>query len=101
MARQTIVDAFEESVATHFKSPPDTWSVRRIDERVWWIVGTDDSYALDRFETKREAGAALESGNHSYRRNWESRDRWYRQTDNDPRSRALESWEIEIIARHL
>lgn len=91
-------ESFRRGASAHFAQSPDTWIVRKAGERSWWIaIDGDDHLCLDRFTSRRAAEQALISGDHPFRRNWESTDAWYRGTTTDHRLRSLEPWEQEVV----
>lgn len=96
----SAMEAFRRVVEEHFLNPPSTWVVVKKGDRNWWIAPESGEYAYERFETKRAAEEALESGRHSYGRIWQERDEWYRQTSNDPRNRELTAQELAVIAEY-
>lgn len=97
--RESVREAFTEAVRTHFRFPPSTWTVQKRGPRSWDImVGPEgERHSVESFTTKRAAALALATREHSFRRAWEARDRWYLGTSRDHRERPLEPWEREVV----
>lgn len=96
--RESIRDSFRRSVTAHYTDNPGTWVVAKVSARNWIVRPIHDSYAIDHFTTLKAARESLANRNAGYQRIWWSHDRWYLGVDDDPRSRALQPWEQEIIA---
>lgn len=90
-------EGFRTSVVRHYQYPPSTWSVTKASEGVWAITAPDGS-GLCRYDRKRDADHALESGSSAAHRIWSENAEWYEGTSNDPRVRALDEQEREIVA---
>ncbi|GAB36326.1 hypothetical protein [Gordonia otitidis] len=96
--RESIRDGFRRSVTAHYTDNPGTWVIAKMSARAWIVRPIHDSYAIDHFTTLKAARESLSNPKAGSQRIWWSHERWYLGVDDDPRSRALQPWEQEIIA---
>lgn len=97
--RESIREGFRRSVTLHYTDNPGTWVVDKIAARTWVLRPAHDVYPIDRFTTRKAAQTALGDRRSTCQHLWWSHDRWYLGVDDDPRSRALEPWEKDIVAQ--
>lgn len=96
--RRRRLESFESGLRYHLANGPDTWTVRKRADRLWYVVNASHGCVVPA-RTKHEATELLTSG--PAWRNWHEHDAWYRGTSRDPRNRAFTHEEQEVIDRVL